>query len=884
MTLPSNQRAGYVSRLLAASLLLLGLNGYGDGWWFHPVAAQTDQSASATKGALTRATELLVRAGRLEEEGKLQEAFDAAQEAARTFRAISGLVEKERRQYMEAQVYSLLGKILARGSYLEDAIAAWTEAMRFYDRFYEADIEFWRPASRQGSGFEHAAHNIVLTLEFLAEANEALKRPEDAIASLRTEGAFLNKLGQHQKAIETLRRIVTIIETNPHLPHALRRRAQALSDVALVLANAGRSAESLPLLEEAAGILAGVPHTGDPELAFARAELRATTGYALQGVGRHTEAVPVLLEAASDFADIGGHALNHVRALERLSLSLLVLERLQEAAEALKQQIEVARSAAGLEREGYMARSHLMVVYGRRGDYTLAKAEFTALREIAARAQIPVSDQVLDYWNIGVMHREYGAHRDALDSFGAAIRLLEGQPGTEVERAEYHIDLANALIALNRHDEARDRLQRGLRLIDGAPAGAIVAGELRRSLAEDDERRLGHRGALMRECERTVTALAGRPGADALILSCLGDIGREQQRSGRAEDAIATFRQAFDRLGESRPFTQLGGRFEGDPSRKHERWVVLTGLGLALVAAGRNREATTNLLAAAGLGRDRFLDALIRMPMLERYRHMEIGLNHAAAANIAVALHFQAADTDAAPAFESALSRKSLFTEVTRWQREAISRAHVRDSTLTRRYVELRQRVARHVIDWQRGAVTTGVESEVVEALFKEIHEVEGKLLRPIQSGALSAAKEASGLAGRIASVLGSDQVLLEFIRFAPIDVKAVRDMDLSTLVPDDPSKQHYGVFIVSGATRQVTSIDLGAVARIDDAVIEYAGSTNASPRRPASTRMKGSWRRQGNASVGYSLTQSRRSCVASGASMLPRRDRLASFPLRPFR
>lgn len=78
------------------------------------------------------------------------------------------------------------------------------------------------------------------------------------------------------------------------------------------------------------------------------------------------------------------------------------------------------------------------------------------------------------------------------------------------------------------------------------------------------------------------------------------------------------------------------------------------------------------------------------------------------------------------------------------------------------------------------------------------------------------------GYIDAVSAAIGRDQVLLEFVRFVPIDMKAVRGLDIPALSNMETGNVHYGVFVVSGATRKITAIDLGPAAAVDNAVLEY--------------------------------------------------------------
>ncbi|MCK4874188.1 MAG: CHAT domain-containing protein [Phycisphaerales bacterium] len=817
-------RLGHAVRVVLAGMLAIGLfaGGNGPGLSYCATATQGDESAAATKATLAQSLKLLQQAFAMEQEGKLQESFDTARKAISDMEGISGLAELATRQYMLGQGYTLLGKILARVGQLEDAVKTLDTAMSYFAPFYKADALFFRQAGRPGSGFEHAANNVATALQYLSQVHEALKQPDEAIRYLRAQREFFEKLGQTDMVVKASQGIVAVLERNPEIPNGLRRRAEAVSELAVALVHAGQTSKALDRLKEADKILGSIPAGSDAELPVARALVALRTGYALQAQGRHADVIPFLERAAVDLAPIDGQEDNQLMALHRLFFSYFVLERFPQAEQALRRQIKVAQSVPGHEQSEYQARGMLVMVYKRVGNYSLAVREFEESRKIAERVDIPVATQARDYANIGVVHRDNDVHAEALASFETAIRLIEILDGTEIKRAEHHIDLANALTALGRPDEARARLESGLKLIAGVDGAEIVAARLWRMIAEDDEKRPGRSGANYRECLRIVSSLEEVKDADDLVLGCLVDIAREQQKTGRFDDAVATFRKVLDRLPEMTPLAMAGGGISEDASGKHERWVALTGLGLASLAAGRPREATEHLVAASRLGRDRYLDTLMTMSTLQRYRYMGTSKAQRVSGDIAVALSFHSANANTALAFETAVSSKGLFSEVSRRQREAVNRARGPEGeALAQRYVELRRQVARHVIDWQHADGSAGAESWTVEALFKEIREVERTLLRPIQS-ASERVSDDNGLGRRIASAIGRDQVLLEFVRFVPIDMKAVRDLDTPALSSKESDKVHYGVFVVSGATREVTAIDLGPATAVDDAILEY--------------------------------------------------------------
>ena len=624
------------------------------------VAPGAPQSNAAATDALELTQQLLARANRLEQERKLEEAFETAREASRTLQSATGLAELGRRLYLQGTIESLFGKIFAENPRDEQAIASWNDALSSYAPLYNADAEFWRRASQPGSPFKDAAANITVTLDFMAQVYELQKKPEEALKQLGLETALLEKIDDDEKVLECRRRSLKVIEANPSLRFAERRRAQMLMAIGVALTNVGRPGEALPLLEQASTILSPVPRTPDPELAPARVNARLFTGYTLQALGRDSEALPILRSAAADLTAGGADETEQLRALERVFVSLYRLGQFAEAMDVLKQRIDLAHRTSGMEAREFAARIHLTLVHYQLGDYPAAKAESADLKRLAVNTKIPLEDRVRAYANDGVINRDAKDFRAAADSFGAAIGLLETEPGTEAQRARYHIDVAKALSALRRPDDARAALERGLRLVDGDADHAVVAAELRRSIASDDEGRLGKPGAVARQCQQIISTLSKTPSADELMLRCLVDIGRDHQQAGRADDAIAAFRNAADRLspaGENAvSVTELGGNSD----KQHQRWVVMTGLGLALAAAGRTREAAVQLIAASELARNRIGTGLTAVPILTRYRLMAADTRYAAAGRIAVALSFQSPDVDVVRSFEMAIGQGAL--------------------------------------------------------------------------------------------------------------------------------------------------------------------------------------------------------------------------------
>lgn len=817
------------ARAVLGSLLALALFTWGNAPDFSNGASakEGDEAVTATREALARALKLLQRAYGLEKEGKLQESLDATRESIRAMEAMSGPAEMATRTYMLGQAYTLVGRILVRNGQLEDSREMLKIALEYYAPLYNADVDFFRQAARPGSGFEYAASNIGVTLDYLSQVEEALQAPDEAIRYVTAERDFFDKLGEDEMVLKTSQRILAILGKNPQLANATRRRAQALSDLALAMVHVGQAGDALRQLKEADSILATLP-AGDPELPAARADAAVRTGYALQALGRHAEAIPALKIAASAYARVPGRVDGQLAALERLFASQYAIEIFPAAEQTLLQQIKVAQQVGGQELAEYRARNLLLGVYKRVGDYDRAKQNFGEMEKLAKRAAIPAATLAQATINMAVIHRDVGEHQAALASFEAAVRQLEDQPGTEARRAEYFSDMSTALSALDRPDEARARLQSGLKLVEGVAGAEVAAARLRRRLAEDDEQRLGRKGAESRECTRIVASLAEVKEANLEVVGCLVHIAGDQQRSGRFADSAATFRKALERLPDTGSVAAAIGRVSDDPGRQ-ARWVALMGLGLASVGAGRDREARTHLIAASRLGRERYLNTLMSLPTLDLLRYMS-DRTRRAGGDIAVALSFRSKDADVATAFQTALWSKSLFTEVSRRQRAELSRSMASDAVQARRYSELRRRVAKHVIDWQRTDKSDVADAGTVEALFREIRQLEGDLLRPLQGGQ-DMEKEENTLADRVRAALRRDQVLLEFVRFVPVDMKAVRELDIEALTSQQAGTQHYGVFVVSGAT--IAAVDLGPATRIDEAVLEYR-RTQQSQSAPA--------------------------------------------------
>lgn len=822
---------GLAAFSLATALLALGS---GLPLVAKPVAAQTESSEDEVLAELQRAYDMLSRAVRFEAEGQLEAGFDTARDAARLIEGIEGQAYLPLRQYLLGAASTVLGKILARSGQLEDAVSMWTEALRLYQPLLEKDAP--RDLFLRSADFllaAEAAGNIATTFEYLAQLKEKLNKPEEALQHLRAEVEFVEKLGRNDKGAEVLQRMLAIMEANPELPNASRRRAQLLSNIAVAIANDGRADEALPLLDKADKILSAIADE-DSELRVVRAEVALRTGYVLQGLGRHVEAIPVLSRAASAFEAIDGQSENRIRALERLFVSFFMLDRLPQAADTLHAQIAAAQGA-GLATLEYQARSQLLVTYDKLGRYDLAGTEFAVLREIAARTEIPLGSQARDYANVSLVQEHDGEHQKAVDSLIAAIRLLENESESERERANYHIDLARVLEQLDRPEEARKALENGLKLVDQVDGAVVVASRLRHELAEDDEKRLGRTGALTRQCGQIVEMLADTAEASDVVVSCLVDIGRSEQAAGRHGSALAAFRKAMEHLGPEEPIAFTGGVLSEDVARGRERFAVLTGLGLASIAGGKDGEATFYLAAASRVGRERLL-SLPTMVMLESYWHIESLRSRRQAAEVAVSHAFRSVDADVALAHEAAIAWRGVFSDVSRQQRGTLNRlGRGSGQSLSKHYLELRQRVASHVIDWQRPSATSRMmsaqsskaevapEPVAVAGLFGEIREVESTLLASTRETGEVGRVDAS-TDTRVLDALGSDEILLEYVRFRPLDMNAVRAMDLRALQRGDDEGQHYGVFVVCGATRKVIAMDLGPARTIDDAVAAYRG------------------------------------------------------------
>ena len=778
-----------------------------------------DKAVKEVRATIGRAAKMLHQANQFMQDGDHQKAFNTARDAARILKGITSLAELTMRQYMLGQTYTLLGLLLANSGQHNEAMNVWATAMASFDIFYKGDADFWRQASRPESNYEHAGSNLATLLDYQAQISEQLGQFQKALEYLQYKASFLNKLGKVDESHRAFQQKLSLIDRHPTIPHATRLSAQVMSDIAVLMANNSRPNKALRLVNQALDTITKAAVEKDPAAPAVHAEILTISGYVLQGNGRHADAVRKLSDASARFSMLDNQEGGHLKALDRLFVSLYVLERFPEAENVLRQQATLAKNAENPDRE-YTAHSNLMLVYKELGNYSAVKNEFAALALITQGNAIPLKDRVRVNANMGVIHSANGFHAEAFERFSTAIKLLEEHPGTELQRAEYHIDLALALSRLQKPGEALAAIKAGLATIKGISGNELIAARLQRQLSAVNNKGSGSRQADLNACKNIIAAQNNDPETMRQAVSCLVDIGRNQLQSGKTTDAVASFTDALNRLGPAQPVSMLSGTMSENPTGKKYRWAVLTGLGFSLLMDGQNREATKHLVAASNIDRDIYLNSLMTLGTIERYRRIESRQSQIVAGQVAVSLAFARKDTNIALAYEEAVSNKNLFSEVSRLQREALQQVSGNQAKV-QKYIELRSHIARHVLDWQRGDGDKGVESEIVESLFKQMKRLEGSILQPLYNST-GLVSQLSGLSGRISNTLGKDEALLEFVRYLPLDIAAVQQLEVKSLAPADDANWRYGVFVISGATGRITAIDLGAQQHIDDILLAF--------------------------------------------------------------
>jgi CHAT domain-containing protein len=166
------------------------------------------------------------------------------------------------------------------------------------------------------------------------------------------------------------------------------------------------------------------------------------------------------------------------------------------------------------------------------------------------------------------------------------------------------------------------------------------------------------------------------------------------------------------------------------------------------------------------------------------------------------------------------MADKSLFSNASRIQHAAMLNHRNTEPDRYRRYLQLRSQVATHVADWQRGP-GQGPDSEVVERIFADIRDAEAILLRPLQDWIPDRTFD-HALLPEVKAVLAPGQVLLEFVRFQPLDMQNVRQC----IVPSEDDDANYGVFVLAPAS-PVVAINLGPCTAIDAALRRYQQTFN---------------------------------------------------------
>lgn len=226
-------------------------------------------------------------------------------------------------------------------------------------------------------------------------------------------------------------------------------------------------------------------------------------GYRCLGGRRYDEAI-TYLEQAADLAEAEGVDLLRAAALLNLSLSWVEVGDLDRAVVAAREAVKIYRRAG--------TRLYLCQGLG----------------------------------SLGTIQKARGELDDAIVSFREAVTIAR-ELNTEVERGLWSVEMAGAVIEKGELDEARAWIDaaREAYLAAGDSEGLAVADLTDAALAVargDDDR-------VVELCEAVATAFPDEP---ALLWRARAEIARAFVRSGRPDDALASFAAAVASIREDR--------------------------------------------------------------------------------------------------------------------------------------------------------------------------------------------------------------------------------------------------------------------------------------------------------------------------------------------
>lgn len=774
----SDPREAYV-RVRLAVLLILPLVLLSWKPAFAGVAPRTEKSSSQDQyeDQLRAADVFLKRAQQLLDTERLQEALDAANEGFRQYQALPNTFPKV--VYGKANALLLIGVVVARAGN------------------YSRAIEVLRRASALYETLKNAESNHAQTLRNIAGSLQNLGRIDEAIDAYLSAADLFDQAGDYEQALKYQGIALSLLNELP-------RTAQSVLKRAVVGYNAARLHVNLAQYEEAAlrfrdalilierlsgpdveallertlhGLAASLGKAGrlDEALTYFNRELDLYRGKAdkeLERARAHGN-IAFLLDSQGHFADAiknfrmsasiyQRHDNSGTLAAKRWANAghlLHEMERYFESAEYFGKALALYQTQQGAERDRAGCHQRIAVALSAAGDWKRAHTHFRKEIEILRTLDNTKGDQALALGNTGLALKHLLRHNEAHEAYRQALSLYGQLPGTEAEQAKILNGTGNLLLEMKQDSMALK-----------AYSAAVPLSQKLQGTPEYNLK------------EHTIS---------------LVNAGNLLAKTNRSAESISFYQQALS----------VSQGLKGKEDLRNE---IQWNLGAQLVKHGQIAEGAAILsssfanywkLEGAGL------------LLMNAHDRNDFFIRHAGRTDYLYRLSFENPEVGGHLGFQAALSAKSMFSEVSQLENATwLSQLANANAAEIARLQELRRLVARRVlVQVSQYSEEFDPESKELKRLAEELERLEDSLREKVDGVWTSSHLPMPSVASLRAMLRHSD-VVLEYVMYAP----------RRTSGPERENKDRYGVFVVRAEDESVIPIDLGPVAEIDQAILDY--------------------------------------------------------------